>query len=327
MAAMERIGFHRIRQPVRHMISTAIVGPLLLAGCSDRITFLSPHGPVAAAQRGYFLDIILILLIVVLPVLLLTPVIAWRYRYHNKTASYRPTWSFSWPLEILAWGVPFGVVIYLAIGLWRGTHALDPYASLFAGEHSLPVDIVGYDWKWLFIYPTLGVASMGEFPMPVGRSVAIKLTSDSVMQSFFIPSLGSQIYAMPGMVTQLNLEASTAGRYRGENTQYNGEGFALERFTAVAMPVPEFRAWLYRARANGIALTPQVYATLSSRGKLSDTLDALHAPPLPDGALNLRSVPPKLFAQIVASFHGGPKNPAALIAASQTSPSEDANSD
>ncbi len=295
--------------------------PLLAAGCSDRITFLSPHGPVAAAQRGYFIDIILILLIVVLPVLLLTPVLAWRYRYRNTSASYRPKWSFSWPLEIIVWGVPFGIVIVLAIWLWRGTHALDPYAPISAGEEALPVEVVGYDWKWLFIYPTLGVASLGEFAIPEDRPVAIKLTSDTVMQSFFIPSLGSQIYAMAGMVTQLHLKADGAGRYLGENTQYNGDGFNREQFTAVAMVPAEFHAWVGRARATGIALTPQVYARLSSRGKLSDTRQALHAEQMPDGTVYFRDVPSSLFANIVASFHGGPKDPADLVRAASSAAS------
>ena len=298
----------------RRLLRLSAVAALLpLAGCSyDGITFLAPQGIVAAQQRGYFIDILLVLLIVVLPVILLTPLLAWRYRYRSRSTQYEPNWSFSWPLEILAWGVPVGVVIVMAIWLWRGTHALDPYASL-PGK-PLPVSVVGYDWKWLFIYPTLGVASIGEFPFPADRPVAMKLTSDTVMQSFFIPSLGSQIYAMAGMVTRLNLKAQATGSFMGENTQYNGEGFQQQHFSAIAMSPDDFKAWVQRVRTTGIPLTADVYGIISKRSEFADMRQALNAQNMPNGTVYFRDVDPSLFINIVASFHGGPQDPAELVA-------------
>lgn len=301
---------------------------LPLAGCSyDGITFLLPQGFVASQQRGYFFSILLILLIVVLPVILLTPLLAWRYRLRNRSTPYRPNWAFSWPLEILAWGVPFAVVIVMAVWLWRGTHGLDPYKPL-PGK-PLPVSVVGYDWKWLFIYPTLGVASVGQFPFPVDQPVSIKLTTDTVMQSFFIPALGSQIYAMAGMVTQLNLNARTAGSFMGENTQYNGEGFQQQHFTTVAMTPTDFQAWVQRARDTGIPMTPQAYDVIRARNKFSDLRKALHADNMPSGAIYFSQVDPALFKNVVASFHGGPQDSADLVggkvaAAAASAPTADA---
>ncbi len=292
---------------------------LSLAGCSySDITFLVPHGPVAAQQRGYFIDIILALLIVVLPVFLLTPFFAWRYRYGNRSSKYQPGWEFVWSIEILAWGVPFCVVIWMSVWLWRGTHLLDPYKPLTSNREALTVDVVGYDWKWLFIYPTLGVASIGRFPLPVDRPVAIKLTSDSVMQSFFIPSLGSQIYAMAGMTTQLHLKADHSGSYLGENTQYNGEGFQEQHFRAVAMTAADFEAWVDKVRRTGIALTPDVYGVLSGRSTASDLHHDLRAENMPEGVVYFRDVPADLFKNIVAYFHGGPKVRTVLTGAPAT---------
>ncbi len=284
-----------------------LAGPLLLGGCDgEKISFLSPAGPVSAAQRGYFIDIILILLIVVLPVLLLTPFFAWRYRYRNDRTPYRPNWSFSWTLEILIWGVPCAIVVVLGLWLWNASHELDPYRPLTADQPPLQVEVVGYDWKWLFIYPTLGVASVGQFAFPVDRPVSIKLTSDTVMQSFFIPALGSQIYAMAGMVTRLNLKADKVGSFLGENTQYNGKGFQRQKFTARAMTSADFKTWVQHVKRDGIPLTAGTYDILNKQSTAEDTRKTLHANQMPAGVVYLRGVPTALFGNIVRSFHGGP---------------------
>jgi len=270
------------------------------------LSFLDPQGPIAAVQRAHLIDVALLLLIVVLPVLILTPIIAWRYRL-NGSARYMPRWSFSRPLEFVIWGVPVAIVVVLAVWLWQNTRQLDPYAPLAsASGPPLRVDVVGYDWKWLFIYPQFNIASIGEFAFPADRPLAIVLTSDTVMQSFFIPALGSQIYAMPGMVTKLHLLANSPGSFRGENTQYNGHGFYQQNFTARAMKPADFTAWVKRVQTAGIPLSSKVYKAVAQRSTLSQTRAALGVAEGEDRPLFFADVSSNLFDDVVQSFGMGP---------------------
>ncbi|MFZ0607059.1 MAG: cytochrome ubiquinol oxidase subunit II [Xanthobacteraceae bacterium] len=307
----------------------------LLAGCSRHfappstgsaaatpagLTFLHPHGPIAAMQRTHLIEVVAILMVVVLPVLILTPLFAWHFRYTNRSATYRPHWSFWWPIEIVVWGVPFAIVIVLAVWLWTNAKALDPYAPLVSTAPPLRVQVVSYDWKWLFIYPELKIASMGELAFPFDRSLALKLTSDTVMQSFFIPSLGSQIYTMAGMVTKLHLEAKAPGSFRGENTQYNGDGFYQQKFIARAMTPADFKAWGKRVATRGVPLSAKVYRAIEQRSTVDDTDKALGVGGMPDGTLYLSRVPAGLFRTVVRSFHGGPRVAAMLAARAMSAP-------
>ena len=185
---------------------------------------------MAAQQRLHFLLILGLTLIVVLPVLVLTPWLVWRYRY-GRSAMYQPEWNFGWRWEIALWGVPTVIAGILAVLLWQNTLALDPYDPVPVREEALHVQAIGFDWKWLFVYPELGIATVDELAFPASRALRLDLTSETVMQSLFIPALGSQIYAMNGMVTHLDLAAYGPGRFRGGNTQYNGK----------AVPRPEVR--------------------------------------------------------------------------------------
>ena len=181
--------------------SAALAAALLMSGCAAAgLSFLDPQGPMASAQLAHLLKMSAITLVVVLPVLVLVPLLAWRYRYKNKRARYAPEWEYSGPLELAMWGVPAVIVVLLGTQLWRNTIALDPYAPLGLSR-PVVVQVVGLDWKWLFIYPELGIASVGELAVPAGTPLALRLTSDTVMQSFIVSALGSQIYAMPGMTT------------------------------------------------------------------------------------------------------------------------------
>jgi len=161
--------------------------------------------------------------------------------------------------------VPLAVVLVLALNLWRETVQLDPYRPLPGATKPLDVQVVGLDWKWLFIYPEQNIAAVNQLVFPARRSLRLHLTSDSVMQSFFIPSLGSQIYAMAGMVTQLNLKSQGEGRYAGENTQFNGRGFHQQKFLARAVSAQAFDAWVNEVRAAGRRLDRGVYGKLSDR--------------------------------------------------------------
>lgn len=287
---------------------------LALGGCTRSIdvSFLDPQGPVATAERSHFIAVILLMLIVVVPVLVLTPWFAWRYRYGNARSPYRPHWSFSWPLEIAIWGIPFALVIVLAVWLWQSALALDPYAPLASAEPPLHVEVIGYDWKWLFIYPDLKIASMGEFAFPSDRPLAIDLTSNTVMQSFLIPALGSQIYAMAGMTTHLHLEARSPGSFQGENTQYTGDGFSQQQFVARAMAPGDFAAWSDLVRRKGIPLTANAYDAIRERSTVAQTRKSLNAGDLPNGVIYFTGVSPQLFHNVVRSFHGGPTDAAAL---------------
>lgn len=284
----------------------------LLAGCSpENLTFLDPQGPIAAAQRWHLFEVVALLMIVVLPVLVLTPVIAWRYRRRNKKSRYAPKWDFTWPLEIAIWAVPVAVVGVLAVLLWNSTKALDPYAPLKADSPPLHVQVVGLDWKWLFIYPEQRIATVGVLGFPADRPLELELTTGTVMQSFFIPSLGSQMYAMAGMVTKLHLEADGPGRFRGENTQFNGRGFHKQKFTAVGMGSDEFAAWVQTVRDGGIALDESTYATLARRSTTETAREQLGAGSMPQGVLYFNQTPPDLFAKIVAKYQHGDARQAA----------------
>ncbi|HEX8757124.1 MAG TPA: hypothetical protein VF745_12365 [Steroidobacteraceae bacterium] len=263
-----------------------------------------PQGPIAAAQRLHFLEVLVLLLFVVVPVLLVVPFFAWRYRY-GGSARYTPKWSFSWPLELFVWGGPIAIVVVLAVWLWQNTHALDPYRPLRSSQPPVRVEVVGYDWKWLFIYPDLGIASMGELALPSGRPLAFDITSDTVMQSFFIPALGSQIYAMPGAVTRLHLEASRPGRFQGENAQFNGAGYFQQHFLAQALEPAAFAAWVSRVRAHGIPLSGSAYKIIARRTTLVDARKALGVAGAGNGAVYFTNVPSGLFERIVQSFHTG----------------------
>jgi len=278
--------------------------PAFAGHSSPALTFLVPYGPIAAAQRMHFFEVVAILLFVVGPVLLVAPFFAWRYRY-GGSARYTPHWSFSWPLEIFVWGGPIAIVIVLAVWLWQSTHALDPYAPLRSTRPPLRIEVVGYDWKWLFVYPDLGIASIGELAFPTGRPLAFDITSDTVMQSFFIPALGSQIYAMPGAVTRLQLEASRPGRFQGENAQFNGDGYFQQHFLARALTPTAFDAWVQSVRSRGILLSGSASKIIARRTTLADTRKALGVTAAGDGAVYFTGVPSGFFDHLVQSFHTG----------------------
>ncbi|MGH6992910.1 MAG: ubiquinol oxidase subunit II [Caulobacteraceae bacterium] len=285
---------------------------LVLAGCKAHLSFLDPQGPIAAVQAWHFYWVLGIMAVLVAgPIFLVLPFFAWRYRYGARTPRflpkppYTPKWDNFAPLAIACWAGPILIVAVLAFFVWRDAHRLDPYKPLASSERPLRVEVVGYDWKWLFIYPEERIASVGEMAMPAGRPVALEVTSATVMQSFFVPALGSQIYAMGGMVTRLNLEAKAPGTFLGENTMYNGEGFHAEKFDAVAMTPASFSAWVQKAQASGTPLNAAAYRTLSARGSRQALLAALSAPKSADGAVFFRDVPANLLAVVVAATTEG----------------------
>ena len=286
---------------------------LILCGCagSTHLSFLDPQGPIAAAQRSHFYWVLGIMAVLVAgPIFVLLPLFVWRYRYGNTASRYKPKWQYSRLLEIMSWTGPILIVIVLASFVWRDTHKLDPYKPLASGQAPLQVDVIGYDWKWLFIYPDLGIASIGTLALPTARPVSLHLTSATVMQSFFIPSLGSQIYAMGGMVTQLNLMASEPGASLGENTMYSGGGFYQQKFTAHAMVPADFEAWVGKVRATGMPLDSRNLQAIARPGTRSDLIAALPDARSTDGDVYFNGVSRSLFpAVVMATMDGKPALP------------------
>lgn len=258
----------------------AVALPVLLGGCSAlQLGVVNHAGPVAAAEWHVYLILAVVLIFVAGPVLLLVPLVAWHYRISNKSDAYRPNWGFSWPLEILVWVPPIGIVIGLSFLLWNATHRLDPYRPLASNQPPLEVQAVALDWKWLFIYPQEGVASVNRLVIPVGRPVHLSLTSGTVMQSLLIPRLAGQIYAMAGMRTQLNFAASQAGVFRGENTQYNGKGFQDQKVDVIATDAAGYARWLGHVRGDAIPMDTPALARLTRQSIEPMPLVFSHVPP------------------------------------------------
>jgi cytochrome o ubiquinol oxidase subunit 2 len=261
---------------------------LQLGGCAAlKLGVVGHAGPIADSQWHLYLIVGAVLVFVAGPVLLLTPVIAWHYRLSNTRSAFRPNWDFSWPLEGLIWIPPIGIVIGLAVVLWHYTHTLDPYRRIASPEPALEIQAVALDWKWLFVYPDQHIATVNQLEIPVGRPIHISLTSGTVMQSMLIPQLAGQIYAMPGMTTQLNLAASRAGVYRGENTQFNGPGFQNETFDVVALPESAYKRWRAYVAASAPPLDAAAYAALLRKSSPPQPL--VYSPP-----------PPGLFRHVIS---------------------------
>jgi len=245
--------------------------PLLaaLGGCN--FVVLDPAGDVAMQQRDLVIISTILMLVIIIPVMSLTVWFAWRYRQSNKDAPYSPDWDHSTQLELVIWSAPLLIIICLGAITWMGTHLLDPYRPLdrlAAGkpvtQEAKPIDVnvVALDWKWLFIYPEYGIATVNELAAPVNRPIQFKITSSSVMNSFYIPALAGQIYAMPGMETKLHAVINEPGTYRGFSANYSGAGFSGMRFTFLGMPEDGFDKWVADVKAGGGELDRAGYLQL-----------------------------------------------------------------
>jgi cytochrome o ubiquinol oxidase subunit 2 len=232
-----------------------------LSGCGEP-GLLDPAGPVARAERTMFFNATIIMLLVIVPIIFLTFYFAWRYSAANPKGKYAPEWSYSGRLELLVWSIPALIIVFLGGIAWIGSHDLDPPRPLKSDRPTLEVQVISLDWKWLFIYPEQGVASVNYLAIPAGTPVRFRVTSATVMNSFIIPRLGSQIYGMAGMDGKLHLQADRPGRYRGLSAHYSGEGFSDMMFLADAMPPERFAAWVRGTRLNGPVLDGREYLKL-----------------------------------------------------------------
>ncbi|MBT9568174.1 MAG: COX aromatic rich motif-containing protein [Thiobacillus sp.] len=232
------------------------------AAWAASVPVLQANGPVAAEQVGLMRDALLLMAIVVLPVFVLTGIFVWRYRKARR-AAYRPDWSFSLPLEFVIWGIPACVVVAIGYLVWTRTHDLDPYSQVGSGS-VLEVQAIATDWKWIFLYPDLNVATVNELVVPSGQAFRVELTSDTVMNAFFIPGLGGQMFAMAGMRTELNLRAESSAEMWGRNTQFSGSGFPAQEFRVRVVDRAGFDTWLKQVRASDQHLTRAAYRRLAS---------------------------------------------------------------
>ncbi|MEQ7873302.1 ubiquinol oxidase subunit II [Sphingomonas sp. ASV193] len=283
--------------PRRARAALLAAGALCLAGCGRGV--LGPQGPVAEAERTLLLNSLGIMLAIVIPTILATIAFAWWYRAGNKRAVYDPDFVYSGQVELVVWAIPAMVVLLLGGIAWIGSQQLEPSRPLASSVKPVQVEVVSLDWKWLFIYPEQGVASVNRLVIPAGTPVQFQLTSDGVMNSFFVPQLGSQIYTMSGMVTRLNLQADRPGRFAGMSAQYSGDGFADMRFSVDALAPADFARWAASSRGAGPALDAPAFAKLAQRSS--------NVPPTQFGAVDAA-----LFANIVAGRAAAPPPPAVV---------------
>ena len=268
------------------------IGAVLLAGFFIRsrdAAIFNPQGVIASQQRDLIVFALLLSLVVVIPVFVLTFFIAWHYREGNHKAQYSPNWDHSrWP-ETIWWGIPLTLILILSIVTWRTSHELDPFKPLSSSTPPMTIQVVALDWKWLFIYPEQNVATVNYVPFPMDTPIDFNITSDAPMNSFWIPNLGGQIYAMSGMSTHLNLMADGAGSYRGVSANISGRGFADMSFKAKSLSYEDFDEWVQSVR--------------QSRGNLSaNEYNRLARPSQNNKPASYSSVEPELYNKILMKY-------------------------
>jgi cytochrome o ubiquinol oxidase subunit 2 len=279
-----------IPKTARHGL--ALLSLAALAGCNTVV--MNPSGDIAKQQADLIVTSVLLMLIIVVPVLFLIVLFAWRYR-KNANAKYEPDWDHSTKLELVIWGMPLLIIIALGLITWISTHKLDPYRPLErldqhrpipASTKPLVVQVVALDWKWLFIYPEQGIATVNELVTPVDVPIRFKITASTVMNSFFIPALAGQIYAMPAMETQLNAVLNKPGKYEGFSANFSGDGFSQMRFGYKGVSQAEFDSWVKSVKTGGGNLGRADYV-------------ALEKPSIAEPVARFGSVEPDLFHDVL----------------------------
>ena len=266
-----------------------LIGTLLLSGCN--MTLLNPKGQVGLDERNLIITATLLMLLVVVPVIIMTFLFAWKYRASNTNATYTPKWNHSTKIEIAVWTVPILIIIALGYVTYVSTHELDPYRPLESDVKPITIEVVSLDWKWVFIYPEQGIATVNKIVFPTNTPVNFKVTSDSVMNSFFIPGLGGQIYAMAGMQTKLHLIANRDAEMEGISANYSGAGFTGMKFKAISTSQENFDAWVSEVKKAPKQLEQAEYAALSKQSQNNPV--ELYS-----------SVTPNLFQIIVDKYEG-----------------------
>ncbi len=327
-----------MRQTILAVLSLSTLAALL-TGCGGDMVLLNSKGPVAQGQSDLMMTAIYLMLLVVIPSIIMAIWFGWKYRASNKDADYKPTWSHSTTIEIVVWGIPVIIIAILAYLTWWGSHEYDPYKPLESKNKPVNVQVIAEQFKWIFIYPDYQVATVNEIRFPVETPVAFKLTSNFTMNSFFIPALSGQIYAMAGMQTHLNVlsdKPSPAEGYRGFSSNYSGYGFSQMRFRAHAVNQADFDQWIAAVKAGeGSKINPSAvqktvldqaeFATLRDGNRGKHQIEALIAkaktpeekaaaeamkpyPTKPHPVTYYSSVEPGLFESVInrymSNYHG-----------------------
>jgi cytochrome o ubiquinol oxidase subunit 2 len=243
----------------RFLPAAAIV--LFASGCNRGI--LDPVGPVGAAEKTILINSTAIMLAIIIPTMIATVAFAWWFRRGNTKAQYRPDFEYSGAVEMVVWAIPALTIMLLGGIAWIGSHDLDPAKPLKSATPPLKVDVVSLDWKWLFIYPDQGVATVNQLVVPAGVPVSFRLTSATVWNSFFVPQMGTMIYTMPRMTTRLNLQADKQGVFPGRSAHFSGDGFPGMEFNVLSVSRQQFAAWTAKARGSGQVLDGRAYAQLA----------------------------------------------------------------
>jgi cytochrome o ubiquinol oxidase subunit II len=278
---------------------------LLTAGCNRGI--LDPVGPVGAAEKTILINSTAIMLAIIVPTMIATVAFAWWFRRGNRKAEYRPDWEYSGAIEMVVWAIPALTIMLLGGIAWIGSRDLEPSKPLKSDKPAINVEVVSLDWKWLFIYPDQGIATVNQLVVPAGAPVSFRLTSATVWNSFFVPQMGTMIYTMPRMATRLNLQADKPGAYGGLSSHFSGDGFPGMQFQVQALPPDQFAMWAQAARGAGPKLDASGYAALSKPSS--------YVPPMTYGA-----VAPGLFDAIVADRVAPPVAPKTTPPAMHASP-------
>jgi cytochrome o ubiquinol oxidase subunit II len=258
--------------------------PTVLTACQPAV--LDPQGFIGLSEKTILIDSLAIMLAIVLPTIAATLAFAWWFRASHTSAAHLPDFRYSGRIELITWSIPLLTIMLLGGVAWIGSHDLDPAKPLASDTPPLEVQGVSLDWKWLFIYPNERVASVNKLVVPTGQPIHFSLTSASVMNAFFIPQLGSMIYTMNGMTSQLNLRADAPGTFRGLSSHYSGDGFSDMHFDVQAVPAERFAAWIEATRNTGPTLDAGSYAALAKQ--------SMNISPFTFGAAD-----PGLFQQIV----------------------------
>jgi len=251
----------------------------LLSGCHGHFAILDPKGVIAAAEKKIFIEALLLMLIVVIPVVIMSVVIPYRYRASNTKAKYAPNWAHNNLMEIIWWTIPCVIIVILSVWTWIYTHTLDPYRPLAPDKDTVMIEAIALDWKWLFIYPAQHVATINYVVIPVNKPVRFFITSDAPMNSFEVPQLAGQIYAMTGMQTRMNMMATSTGMYSGLSTNFSGNGFSGMNFKVKVVTAADYASWLNTVEKSPNHLTMTEYNKLTEHTENNPVQYFSHALP------------------------------------------------